>query len=120
MSEQLYNRRPLLKFRKSLRNESTPEEAMLWKALRNSQLNGRKFRRQYSVGNYILDFYCPSERIAIELDGHPHFNPGAQQADLERDEWLQGKEIKVLRFPNHLVREQLGNVLEAVKQEFEN
>ena len=55
--------------RKKLRNNLTPAEAALWNLLKNSQLEGRKFRRQHSVGFYILDFYCPSERMAIELDG---------------------------------------------------
>lgn len=118
MTQQLYNIKPLKVYRRALRNNSTPEEAMLWNALRGSQLDGRKFRRQHSVGNYILDFYCPSERIAVELDGEPHFNPSAHQADQERDEWLKSKEITVLRFENHLVRKQLDGVLETIRQSF--
>ncbi|WP_255518216.1 endonuclease domain-containing protein [Fulvivirga sp. M361] len=67
--EPLYNKPELKKFRKELRNNGTSAEATLWTMLKNKQLEGRKFRRQYSVGYYILDFYCTSERLAIELDG---------------------------------------------------
>jgi hypothetical protein len=67
------NNLPHLKtFRQKLRNNLTPAEAKLWAYIKNSQVEGRKFRRQHSVDNYILDFYCPSERLAIELDGQGH------------------------------------------------
>lgn len=64
------NNLPYLKtFRKELRNNLTPAEAKFWKIVQNKNFEGRKFRRQHSVGNYILDFYCPSEKLAVELDG---------------------------------------------------
>ena len=66
MPEKLHNIRPLKKNRKQLRNRLTPAEAKLWSLLKNSQLEKRKFRRQHSVGPYVLDFYCPSERLCIE------------------------------------------------------
>ena len=67
------NNLPYLKtFRKELRNNLTPAEAKFWKIVQNKNLEGRKFRRQHSVGNYILDFYCPSEKLAVELDGEVH------------------------------------------------
>jgi very-short-patch-repair endonuclease len=59
-----------------------------------------------------------SERIAIELDGNIHYNPIAQQADFERDEWLKSKEITVLRFENYMVRQQMDNVLLAIQGAF--
>ena len=70
----IHNRKYLKEIRRILRKNLTPAEALLWKALQKSQLDGKKFRRQHSVGNYILDFYCPAEKIAIELDGMPHFS----------------------------------------------
>ncbi len=81
------NNLPALRvFRKELRSHLTPAEAKLWTYLRRSQLAGRKFRRQHSVGGgYILDFYCPAERLAIELDGATHDNALAQRYDEERD-----------------------------------
>jgi very-short-patch-repair endonuclease len=58
--------------RRKLRNNPTYAEKYLWYELRNSQLGGRKFRRQVSFGNYIVDFYCPAEKLAIELEGEGH------------------------------------------------
>lgn len=84
MSQQIHNRKVLKQKRKKLRNNLTPGEASLWKFLQKSQLEGRKFRRQHSVGNYILDFYCPGEKINIELDGEYHI----PEKDKKRDHCL--------------------------------
>ena len=84
MKESIHNLKALENNRKQLRNNLTPAEAALWKMLQNSQLEGRKFRRQHSVGNYILDFYCPSERLCIELDGAYHFTEQGESYDQER------------------------------------
>ena len=113
------NNRPYLKtFRKELRNNLTPAEAKFWTLVQNSKLEGRKFRRQHSVGNYILDFYCPSEKLAIELDGEVHFNETAQLKDAERTLFLNHFGIKVLRFENKLVFEQTEQVLDEIKESF--
>lgn len=77
MKTQIHNIRILKENRQGLRNTPTPAEAALWLKLRKSQLDGRKFRRQHSVGTYILDFYCPSEMLGIELDGADHFTKEA-------------------------------------------
>ena len=74
--------------RRNLRNSLTPAEATLWKSLKSGQLAGRKFRRQHSVGAYILDFYCPEERIAVELDGASHYTVSGNLHDTARDEYL--------------------------------
>ena len=71
--------------RRRLRQNLTPAEAKLWQALRGNQLSGRKFRRQHSIEHYIVDFYCPSEKLIIELDGLWHNQPESTQNDLERD-----------------------------------
>lgn len=113
------NNLPYLKtFRKELRNSLTPAEATLWTILEGKQLDGRKFRRQHSVGNYILDFYCPSERLAIELDGEVHNTIMQQEYDRERDLFLNSYDIKVLRFENKWVFLQPEMVLQAIKNEF--
>jgi len=113
------NNLPYLKtFRKKLRNNPTPAEAKFWTLVQNSKLEGRKFRRQHSVGNYILDFYCPREKLAIELDGEVHFNEAAQERDEERTLFLNYYGIKVLRFENKLVFEQTEQVLEEIKANF--
>jgi very-short-patch-repair endonuclease len=115
----LHNKKILEANRKQLRNFGTPAEATLWKALKGSQLEGRKFRRQHSVGSYILDFYCPAERLAIELDGAGHFSAEAVEADRIRDEFLVSHRIHVLRFENKLVFENLESVLGAIRNDFQ-
>lgn len=113
------NNLPYLKtFRKELRNNLTPAEARFWKIVQNKQFEGRKFRRQHSVGNYILDFYCPSEKLAIELDGQVHFNDAAREYDYERKLFLEHYGIKVLRFENKLVFEELEWMLDVIKSNF--
>src|SRR6478672_5383470 len=89
-------------FRRKLRSRLTPAEASLWSILKNSKVDGRKFRRQHSVGKYILDFYCPSEKLAIELDGEGHFTLPAVSYDANRRRYLERCGIRVIRFENEL------------------
>lgn len=118
MSEQLNNRKYLKEFRKELRNNATKAESQLWKTLQKSQLEGRKFRRQHSIGNYIVDFYCPKEKLIVELDGQVHDNIMNEEYDTKRTIYLENLGFKVLRFENNLVFEQLDMVLESIKIEF--
>ena len=115
---QTHNRKELKENRRNLRSNLTPAEIKLWKCLQNKQLDGRKFRRQHSVGNYIVDFYCPEERIAIELDGDVHFNPVNEQYDTQRDENIESLGIKVVRFSNADVFERIDNVLNEIRGYF--
>jgi very-short-patch-repair endonuclease len=96
----------------------TPAEAELWKHLQNGQLDGKKFRRQHSVGNYILDFYCPQEKLGIELDGRDHFTDNGFEADENRTAYLNSLNIKIIRFENKEVFTQLEGTLEAIRQNF--
>lgn len=116
--EQLYNKQELKEFRKKLRTNGTAAEATLWMVLKNKQLEGRKFRRQYSVGNYILDFYCTSERLCIELDGADHFTARGYEYDKERTTYLNSHNIRVIRFENREVFDHLDAVLEEIKRNF--
>ncbi|GAB4305383.1 MAG: hypothetical protein Kow0091_08470 [Geminocystis sp.] len=102
--------------RKSLRNNATSAEQLLWKALQGKQLDGFKFRRQHSIGNYILDFFCPSVSLAIELDGETHYTPEAQEYDRIRDNFLANVGIRVIRYHNHDVCDNLTGVLEDIRQ----
>jgi very-short-patch-repair endonuclease len=90
-------------FRKELRSNLTPAEARLWTLLKCSRLDGRKFRRQHSVGGYVLDFYCPSEKLAIELDGSGHFTETGRAHDVECRLFLEYFGINVIRFENEWV-----------------
>ena len=76
---------------------------------------GKKFRRQHSVGFYILDFYCPAERLCIELDGAEHFTGSGMAYDEERTLFLKSLNIRVLRFENKEVFEALNSVLDRIK-----
>lgn len=118
MKYQIHNRKYLEERRKSLRGNLTSAEATLWKSLKRKQLEGRKFRRQHSIENYIVDFYCPSEKLIIELDGAYHLNFAQQNKDQERDDRLKTLGLKVLRFENKLVFEDLEFVLGEIKKEF--
>ncbi|MCR5886570.1 endonuclease domain-containing protein [Hymenobacter sp. J193] len=113
-----HNRQELKGSRRELRSNLTPAEATLWKSLQNGQLDGRKFRRQHSVGPYVLDFYCPAERLAIELDGQGHFDVVGQGRDETRTAYLSSLGIYVVRVENKLVFEQLAWVLQGIRQAF--
>jgi very-short-patch-repair endonuclease len=113
-----HNRSHLLFFRKKLRNSGTSAEAELWKHISNKKLEGRKFRRQHSVGNYILDFYCPSEKLAIELDGEDHYWQEGIEKDLKKEMVLKGHSIRVLRFENKWVFQDVEYVLRTIAKAF--
>ncbi|PSR54805.1 cytosine methyltransferase [Adhaeribacter arboris] len=117
MQERIHNQQNLKNLRQQNRSNLTPAEAELWKHLKNSQI-GRKFRRQHSVGNYILDFYCPQEKLAIELDGRDHFTENGYERDEDRTKFLKNLHIKVLRFENKEVFEQLEGVLAEITAQF--
>src|SRR3989344_1999274 len=85
--------------RRELRKNQTEAERILWAQLRNAKL-GQHFWRQYSVGPYILDFYAPALKLAIELDGKHHGDQDAKIYDKEREMYLQGLEIRTIRFWN--------------------
>ena len=100
--------------RKQLRRSLTPAEARLWLALKNSQLQNRKFIRQHSIENYIADFYCASEKLVVELDGQVHFNVIASANDAERDLRLRELGIRVIRFENKLVFNDIEGLLREI------
>jgi very-short-patch-repair endonuclease len=106
--------------RKELRQNLTPAEAALWSLLQANKFKGKRFRRQQSIENYIVDFYCPSEKLIIELDGQVHHNPIAAMNDAERDSQLKSLGYKILRFENKLVFEHTEWILEEIAKQFDN
>src|SRR5208282_5559855 len=114
MLQQIHNHPTLKSRRKKLRSSLTPAETELWKSLQRSQVCGKKFRRQHSVGPYILDFYCPECRLAVEIDGQTHFNPMSWEYDCHRTECLQKWNIRALRFENRDVFEYPECVLREI------
>ena len=98
---------------RKLRQETTPHELKLWLHLRKDQL-GVSFRRQHPIGPYVIDFYCPSEHLAIELDGEQHGNRQAVAYDRARTLFLKRKGIRIIRFWNGELRENLEGVLSSI------
>ncbi len=118
LGNQINNLKHLEPYRKELRKKLTAAEATLWRLLKSKQLDGRKFRRQHSVGNYILDFYCPYERLCVELDGAHHFTEEGMKYDDERTAYLNSVNIHVVRFENKLVFDDPQGVIEEIKKNF--
>ncbi len=114
----LHNRKYLEQRRKKLRKSLTPAEATLWKYLQKKQLKGRKFRRQHSIENYIVDFYCASEKVIVELDGAVHLDFAQQNYEEERTQNLERLGFTVVRFENKLVFENIEDVLEEISSYF--
>jgi len=106
-----YNKTNYKSLRQYLRNNSTHAEILLWKRLKNKQLCGYKFRRQYGVGNYIIDFYCPKLKLAIELDGSVHDSIDAIEYDKYRQIYLEAFKIDFIRFKNRNIISNMPVVL---------
>ena len=107
------NKSELKSVRKDLRNNGTSAEATLWKLIKGKQIDGLKFRRQHSVGPYILDFYCPQFRLSIELDGEVHSTSVAMDyADNRARFLINEKDIWVIRFENRVVFENPSQIVE--------
>lgn len=110
----LSNDKSLQSYRRSLRQTMTPAEAILWSFRRRRKL-GPRFHRQYSIGTYILDFYCPHFRVAVELDGEEHNQPERMMSDEFRTDFLSQHGIHVLRFRNAEVFHNLNGVLAEIR-----
>jgi very-short-patch-repair endonuclease len=115
----IHNLRKLKERRQEPRNKATKAEAKLWRVIQHSQIEGKKFRRQHSVGYYILDFYYPEERLAIEIDGESHEKNESKLYDKSRTEFLDSMRIRVLRFKNEEVLNNLDSVTEQIRKSFE-
>ena len=113
--ERLHNTFDLQQDRKALRNGGTMYEASMWNLLKNKQLHGVKFRRQFGVGPFVLDFYAPALRLGIELDGRHHYTEEGMAYDRRRSDYLWRKHgIRLLRFENRLVFESPELVLREI------
>ena len=103
--------------RRELRNDGTPAEALLWLSLKSRQIEGVKWRRQFSVGPFVLDFYCPECRIGIELDGVQHYSLDGSDYDDRRSRWLEKHHnIHIIRFENIDVYKSYDNVVGYIRE----
>lgn len=100
-------------FARSLRKEQTDVEKWLWSQLRNRQLGGYKFKRQFPIGKYIVDFYCVEKKLVVELDGGQHLHD-QKEYDEQRTKDLEKQGIILLRFWNNQITENLEGVLETI------
>ncbi|MEK6594600.1 MAG: endonuclease domain-containing protein [Pseudomonadota bacterium] len=103
----------LVPFAKQLRSASTDAERALWRHVRAHRLDGCKFKRQETIGKYIVDFICYEAKLIVELDGGQHFE---NVSDRQRDEWLNAQGFNVLRFWNNEVLTNIEGVLERVRE----
>ena len=111
---QVHNKKSLEEIRRNLRQESTPAEEFFWQQLRGSKLNGLKFKRQHSIGNYVVDFYCASKRLIVELDGEVHNTKEQKEKDKHRDENLAEMNFNILRFTNEDVLLNFQSVINKI------
>ena len=105
--------------RRYLRKNMTKSEILLWTKLKNRKMHGERFLRQYGVDQYVLDFYCPHLKLAIEVDGDSHFMPGAEGHDKVRQEYIETFGIRFLRFTNADVCENLDGVCKIIYDDIE-
>ena len=117
MNEYTYNDPTTKLNRRRLRKDATDAERKLWSILRSRQMAGLKFFRQYSAGPYTLDFYCPQRRLAVEVDGGHHGDAGARQHDDARGIYLNELGIRVIRFWNNDVLQNIEGVAERITEE---
>jgi len=113
----LYNKPETKDFRRKLRKDLTKEERKIWNLARNRKILNLKFFRQYSIGKYILDFYCPQIRLCLEIDGGQHSDAEDKDYDEKRTEYLQSVKIKVIRFWNNEVNQNIDGVYLKICEE---
>lgn len=110
----IYNRQEYNQIRKLLRQNLTKVEIILWSRLQRRRL-GYKFRRQYGIGPYVVDFFCKELRLAIEVDGPEHLEDSWRYRDYERQKYIESLYIKVVRFSNDEVLQDTDWVIEQLR-----
>lgn len=113
----IYNLKSTKEKRKLLRHNPTDAEKQLWNYLRNKRFQNLKFFRQYGIGHYIADFYCPEARIVVEVDGGQHLSEKGKAYDKEREKFFFALGIKTLRFTNENVLANIESVIGRIQVE---
>lgn len=103
-----------IEYAKALRKKMTPAEIILWDNLRNRKLANTKFRRQHPIERFIVDFYCPEKKLAIELDGEIHDDPNQKEYDIGRSAEIEKYDIKIIRFKNKDIIDDLDKTLKKI------
>lgn len=112
----VYNKEGDTLKRKMLRENLSQAEVLLWSMLKGKGLNNYKFRRQYNVGKFVIEFYCPKSKLAIEVDGDSHFVEGAKERDRERQTIIETFGITFLRFTNREIYKNIEGVLDKIME----
>ena len=116
-----FNKLKLKPTRRSLRRNANSAEHLVWLYIRRKQILGERFLRQFSIDQFIIDFYCPKLRLAIEIDGASHFNDEERKkSDIERQEHIESFGVEFLRFKNEGVYQDLDEVIENIKVRVKN
>ncbi len=114
----LFNLKKYKNIRKALRNQPIKAEKLLWYKLRRKNLN-YKFRRQASINNYVVDFYCPSLKFIIEIDGATHSTEKEIVYDTKRENYLKSLSLNILRFNNSDIYQNIDGVIKRIKLEID-
>ena len=109
----IYNNN-LKMYSRDLRKNLTDAERRLWSTIRMKQINSCQFYRQRIIGDYIVDFYCPRAKLVIEVDGGQHYSDEMAEVDRKRDDYLKNQGLKVLRFSNTEVLNNIEGVVESI------
>jgi very-short-patch-repair endonuclease len=113
----LYYNKKLKNTARTLRKNMTDTEKLLWSRIRRKQLKGYQFYRQKTIGNYIVDFYCPSAMLVIELDGSQHYTEEGRQKDKLRDQYLIGLGFQVMRYPSTEVFSTIDGIIDEIYEQ---
>jgi len=115
----LYNNKSLKERRRELRNHQTLAEKILWEYISKNKIKRLRFLRQYGIGRYVIDFYCPKIRLGIELDGNAHKEEENKLYDRDREKFLGNLDIEIIRFWNDDVLNNSENVLDKLLNKIE-
>lgn len=114
--QRIFNKATEKKKRQILRNGMPKAEVILWSYLKDKQLYGYKFRRQYGVGPYVIDFYCPKKKLTVEVDGPSHYSQSAKVYDKHRQNYIESYGIKFIRITNIDVYQNIRGVIARICQ----
>jgi very-short-patch-repair endonuclease len=108
----VYNKIKIKENRRNLRKSQTKEELIFWVQVKDRRFHGYKFRRQYSIGSFIADFYCPRLKLVIEIDGGQHYEDKNIEKDLQRTAYFESLGIKVKRYTNIDIKNNLSGAMD--------
>ena len=114
----MLNPKKTKKQRQYLRNNMTKWEVILWNDLKGKKMFGFKVRRQYGVDNYVIDFYCPELKLALEVDGDVHYYPDKLEADKRKNKQLEEEGIKLVRLTNEDLEEDYESAVIYLEDRF--